>query len=81
VRYYWSNWDSISSNLDTSRLATHEDASLPYPPMKLMDMCFWQIGYSIELYDKNRGVNQEFSTLAEDGKYAVLHGLLVMTAD
>jgi len=49
--------------------------------MKLMDMCFWQIGYSIELYDKNRGVNQEFSTLAEDGKYAVLHGLLVMTAD
>lgn len=81
VRYYWENWEEISSHLGGTSLVAQDDLSTLYPPMKLMDMCFWQIGYSIELYDKNRGVNQEFSTLTEDGKYAVLHGLLVTTAD
>lgn len=50
VRYYWTNWDSISNHLGTCNLVT--DPSTPFPPMKLMDMCFWQIGACIDRYDK-----------------------------
>jgi hypothetical protein len=81
VRYYWSKWDEISSHLAGTTLATLDDPSTPYPPMKLMDMCFWQIGYSIELYDKNRGENLIFSALAENEKYVVLQSLLGMPAN
>jgi hypothetical protein len=81
MKYYWSNWEEISRNLGETPLVTSDDPSTPYPPMKLMDMCFWQIGYFIELFEKNRGGNQKFSKLAEDEKYAVLHGLLEMPAD
>jgi len=81
VRYYWSNGDEISSHLAETSLATSDDPSTPYPPMKLMDMCFWQIGNSIEFYNKNRGGSSIFSKLTEENKYAVLHSLLESPVD
>jgi hypothetical protein len=81
VRYYWSNWDEISSHLAETSLVTLDDPSTVYPPMKLMDMCFWQIGKSIEIYNKNRGGSSIFSKLTEENKYAVLHSLLESPVD
>ena len=76
VRYYWSSWDEICGHLMGVSLVSKEDSSTPYPPMKLMDMCFWQIGSCIELHDIGRVGNQKFYKLPEDEKYAVLDGLL-----
>jgi len=81
VRYYWSNQDEICSHLVGASLVNQEDHSTPYPSMKLMDMCFWQIGNSIEFYNKNRGVSSIFSKLSEENKYAVLHSLLESPVD
>jgi hypothetical protein len=81
VRYYWSNWEEISRCLEGTQLVTQDDPTTPYPPMKLMDMCFWQIGSCIEAYDKDREGNPLFSELTENEQYAVLHDMLKMSAD
>lgn len=81
VRYYWKNWEEISSHLGGTSLVAQDDLSTPYPPMKLMDMCFWQIGYSISLYDEGMDEEHRFSRLHENDKYAVLHSLLEMPVD
>ena len=52
MRFYWSNWNNIRMHLEGAPLAIQDDPETPYPPMKLMDMCFWQIGSCIENYDK-----------------------------
>lgn len=77
VKYYWSHWDEISNHLlEGISLATLDDPLTFYPPMKLMDMCFWQIGNCIELHDRGKAGAQKFCKLPKDKKYDVLDNLL-----
>ena len=71
VRYYWENWDEISKHLSGISLVSQDDLTTLYPPMKLMDMCFWQIGSCIEEYDNRYYDNKKktgklFSEIKKD---------------
>lgn len=81
VKYHRDTWEMINKHLNNVIPVTKDDPTVSYPPMKLMDMCIWQIGYHIsefdkENYDEKTKTGRRFKDLSEDEKYHVLDELM-----
>lgn len=56
-----NNFESLCDfckNLNDLKYKMHNNENIPYPPMKLVDMYFWQIGKEKEDIDKDNKSNQ-----------------------